>query len=320
MLCFTTALVAGFEPLEHTITEMLRPYYFLFEIYAVGYFVAVPFVLAYGSMKQEPASWKLRNNFMLIGLLPFLFVVLAVVILGHFGMRYINATDSTMIPINTTVLLPVVVTFLLAVTAYAVHQHRLFDIQFYIPWSKVRQRKTAFYRRIRGMIADIANLPSVNEAVSQLARTLGCAVALVDSKATVAAAGRYARPHDPDSARSTTEAESINTLAVRWGLKWRYSPRLTLHAGLGYDPRPTVNIDVSPNINMLRKIGLGLGGSFALKNGLRLDFAYQFIRGKRRDVSESKQDDLAPLGDTSVFEGEYSSRTHVIGIDLMGRF
>ncbi len=44
------------------------------------------------------------------------------------------------------------------------------------------------------------------------------------------------------------------------------------------------------------------------------------IGGKRRDVSESKQDDLAPLGDTSVFEGEHSSRTHVIGIDLMGRF
>jgi len=90
--------------------------------------------------------------------------------------------------------------------------------------------------------------------------------------------------------------------------------------GLGYDPSPTADIDVSPNVNMLRKIRLGLGGSFALKNGLRLDFAYQFIGGKRRDVSESKQDDLAPLGDTSVFEGEYSSRTHVIGIDLMERF
>lgn len=209
MLCFTTALVAGFEPLEHTITKMPGPYYFLFEIYAVGYFVAVPFVLAYGSMKQETASWRLRNKFMLIGLLPFLFVVLAVVILGHFEVRYINATDSTMIPTNTTVLLPVAVTFFLAVTAYAIHQHRLFDIQFYIPWSKVRQRKTAFYRRIRDMIAEIANLPSVNEAVSQLARTLRCPVALVDSKATVVAAAGTQDRMIQIPQEALLEAESI---------------------------------------------------------------------------------------------------------------
>ena len=130
---------------------------------------------------------------------------------------------------------------------------------------------------------------------------------IIQSNGTVANAGRNTFDND-------------DTLSVRWGLKWHYSPRLTLHAGLGYDPSPTADIDVSPNVNMLRKTRLGLGGSFALKNGLRLGFAYQFIRGKRRDLSESKQDDLAPLGDTSVFEGEYSSRTHVIGVNLMGRF
>ena len=130
---------------------------------------------------------------------------------------------------------------------------------------------------------------------------------IIQSNGTVANAGRNTFDND-------------DTLSVRWGLKWRYSPRLTLHAGLGYDPSSTADIDVSPNVNMLRKTRLGLGGSFALKNGLRLDFAYQFIRGHRRDVSESKQDDIAPLGDTSVFEGKYSSRTHVIGINLMERF
>ncbi len=130
---------------------------------------------------------------------------------------------------------------------------------------------------------------------------------IVQSNGTIANAGR-------------NTFDSDNTLSVRWGLEWRRSPRLTLHAGLGYDPSPIARIDVSPNVNMLRKIRLGLGGSLLLKNGLRLDFAYQFIRGRRRDISESKQDDIAPLGDTSVFEGEYSSRTHVVGVNLMGHF
>lgn len=130
---------------------------------------------------------------------------------------------------------------------------------------------------------------------------------IIQSNGTIANAGR-------------NTFDSDDTLSVRWGLKWRYSPRLTLHAGLGYDPSPTAELDVSPIATPHKKTRLGLGGSYMFKNGMRLAFAYQFIRGHRRDVSESKQDDLAPLGDTGVFEGEYSSRTHVIGIDLMGRF
>lgn len=130
---------------------------------------------------------------------------------------------------------------------------------------------------------------------------------IIQSNGTVANAGRNTFDND-------------DTLSTRWGLKWRYSPRLTLHGGLAYDPSPTKEIDVSPITTPHRKVRLGLGGSYMLKNGMRLAFAYQFVRGRPRDVSESKQDDIAPLGDTSVFEGEYSSRTHILGVNLTGRF
>jgi len=81
-------------------------------------------------------------------------------------------------------------TYFLVVTAYAIHQHRLFDIQFFIPWSKVRARKTAFYDRIRAMIAEVADLGTVREAVHRLSETLGCSVALVSTgKPVLAVAG-----------------------------------------------------------------------------------------------------------------------------------
>ncbi|TDJ70318.1 MAG: hypothetical protein E2O38_11780 [Proteobacteria bacterium] len=131
---------------------------------------------------------------------------------------------------------------------------------------------------------------------------------------------RSSSPMAPLLMLVATPSTVMTRCLVRWGLKWRYSPRLTLHAGLGYDPSPTAELDVSPIATPHKKTRLGLGGSYMFKNGMRLAFAYQFIRGHRRDVSESKQDDLAPLGNIGVFEGEYSSRTHVIGIDLMGRF
>ena len=107
-------------------------------------------------------------------------VVIAVLTLLHFGIKWINASIT----------FPIAITFFLVVTAYAIHQHRLFDIQFYIPWSKVRSRKTAFYGRIRAMIAELADLGSVREAVHRLADTLGCSVALVSTgKPVLAVAG-----------------------------------------------------------------------------------------------------------------------------------
>lgn len=130
---------------------------------------------------------------------------------------------------------------------------------------------------------------------------------IIQSNGTIANAGRNTFDND-------------DTLSVRLGLKWRYSPRLTLLAGLGFDPNPTAELDVSPIVTPHKKTRLGLGASYMFKNGMRLVFAYQYIRGHRRDVDESKQDNIAVLGDTNVFEGEYSSRTHVLGANLLGQF
>jgi DNA-binding protein Fis len=163
-------LVMGFEPLAYTYTKVPGPLYLLFEIYAVAYFGTSVLLLAYGSAKQDTPSKRLKNKLMLLGALPGFIVVVAVIGLQHYaGFR----------AFNTTVTLPIAITFFLAVTAYATHQHRLFDIEFYIPRSKVRARKTAFYDRIRAMVAEIADLGSVNQVMNRLADTLHCSAALV---------------------------------------------------------------------------------------------------------------------------------------------
>jgi DNA-binding protein Fis len=151
--------------------------YFLFEAYAILAFTFVIGLLLYGSLKQTTKQNRAKCQFMLLGMLPMAILVIVTVVLLHLDIRWFNST----------VTLPIAITFFLIVTAYATHQYRLFDIQFYIPWSKVRKRKTAFYRRIRGMIAEIADLPSVSEAISRLAHTLGCPVALLGGDGTVMA-------------------------------------------------------------------------------------------------------------------------------------
>lgn len=173
LLIFTPLLISGYERFEYgfgySATRLPGPLFFLFEFYAIGIFLAVIGLLVYGSMRQETIQRRAKNKVLLLAIVPMAAVVITVLCLLHFGIKWINAS----------VTFPIAITYFLIVTAYAVHQQRLFDIQFFIPWSKVRKRKTAFYDRIRAMVAEIADVGSVKQAIERLADTLRCPVALV---------------------------------------------------------------------------------------------------------------------------------------------
>lgn len=162
-------LVKGFEQIEHTATRIPGPIYFLFEIFAIVTSIGLIGLFCYGSLRQVTAQRRAQNTLLLVGILPALCVVVALIALLHFGIKTVNAT----------IILPFASTVFLVVCAYAIYQYRIFDIQFFIPWSKVRRRKTAFHKRIRQLIAEIADLPSANEAVTRISETLGCPVIML---------------------------------------------------------------------------------------------------------------------------------------------
>jgi len=185
LLVFTTRLIQGFETLEYnnfglSITRVPGPLYFLFELYVIGLLIGSIGILTHGARKQGAPRNRAKNLVLLAAIVPTTAAGLLVIGLLHFGIKWIN----------TSVIFPTTITFFLVLTAYATHQHRIFDIQFFIPWSKVRARKTAFYDRIRAMITEVADLGSVREAVLRLADTLRCPVALVSTaKPVLAVAG-----------------------------------------------------------------------------------------------------------------------------------
>src|SRR5207237_338090 len=80
---------------------------------------------------------------------------------------------------NSTVTTPLLFTLLLAAVGYAVHNKRLVELDFYLPWSKIRKRKTAFYASIQAMITEIADLRTVKGIVGHLSYTLECPVVLL---------------------------------------------------------------------------------------------------------------------------------------------
>jgi len=176
LLLTTDWVVADFQRYAYAIVRVPGPLYFLFEWYALPIFLSVIGMLYYGSRKQRTAVLRLKNRWMLIAIVPMCLVIGGVVSLLHLGVK---------LPFNTNVLSPIAVSYFLLVSAYAIHQYRLFDLQFFLPWSKVRRRQTAFYDRIRSLISEIADLRSPDKIVGQLAQAFTCPVALLSSGKTI---------------------------------------------------------------------------------------------------------------------------------------
>jgi len=179
LLLYTDQLIAGFEPFKYSIIRVPGSLYFLFETYAVVYLLATFVNLCYGARASRPNRiGRTRNRFWLVGLSPFVLMFVYLFIAGHFGWP----------KFTTTFHIPNAITFFLVVTTYAIHNHRLFDIEFFIPGTKLRKRKTAFYGRIQALIGEFAELRSVREAIARLAETLQCPAAVIGARKGVIAA------------------------------------------------------------------------------------------------------------------------------------
>lgn len=172
LLLFTDQLVVGFQPFRNTVLRVPGPLYSYFETYMTVYLSAAIVNLIYGARAgRASAIRRTRNRLWLLAIAPTGLLLVYLIVANHFGLA----------KVTSTIYMPITLTFFLVVTAYATHEHRLFDIAFFIPWSKVRKRKTAFYRRIERTIAEIADLRSVREVLSAVADTLRCSISLVGS-------------------------------------------------------------------------------------------------------------------------------------------
>lgn len=169
-------LITGFERHAYGIVRTPGPLYIGIEIYVLAIFILILGLLIYGSIRHSSRYQRLRNQWMLAAIIPMLVVIGTTLVLLHLG----NS------PMTSNVIGPVAISYFLIVASYATHHHRLFDITFFVPWSRLRKRQTHFYQRIRQLVAEIANLKSVDEIVAHLAECFSCPVALINDKRVIA--------------------------------------------------------------------------------------------------------------------------------------
>lgn len=173
-------LIVDFEPMAYTFTKVPGPLYFLWEAYVVIYLASTAVLLLHGAFRRGPAYRRLQNRLLLTGFVPLVVLSLSIIGLQRFGYRGFNATAT----------LPFTTTFLLIVAAYAVHQFRLLDVAFYVPWSKSRKHKTDLYSRLERTTREISQLESPWDVLERIANELRCRVALLGGPQPLSASPR----------------------------------------------------------------------------------------------------------------------------------
>lgn len=195
LLLATDYLVLGFQPFKNTILRIPGPWYFLFESYLVLYPVAALSLLAYGARGSRPSALgRARTRLWLFGLLPAGVLMVYLIVANHYGVA----------KLTSTIYFPLTLTFFLALATYAVHQYRLFDVAYFLPWSQVRKRKIALYKNIQRLAIESTEQRPIGQILEALAETIHCPVALIGGPQPLVA-GDAARSSGTTGSQPLTE-------------------------------------------------------------------------------------------------------------------
>ena len=182
LLIFTSALVAGVEPLgNYTYARVPGTLYWLYEFFVVASMVAITAFPILGLRSDREPTARNRCKLWVILSTPLAILILTILVLLHLGFRWFNATVTT----------PLLIALFLAAVGYAVHHHRPIDLNFYLPWSRLKKFKTRLYAQLVGFGRAIPRFRTIEQLLDRLATILGCPVALFGPRAPI-----YGTPAD----------------------------------------------------------------------------------------------------------------------------
>lgn len=171
MLWFTDDLIRGFMASGFSYTRVPGSLYPWFEMYAMGYLSFAFVTLVVATIFSNSKYNRKKNVITLCGITPVLLMPVIVIGLQSYGIQAFS------LPLWFALAL----SLFLIITAYAIYEHRLFDILVHLPWTKIYQRRTEFHNQIKAFISEVDKLPvfNIEEILSRLSKILNCGVAIV---------------------------------------------------------------------------------------------------------------------------------------------
>jgi hypothetical protein len=169
LLEFPPLLIASVEPLHgYTYTRVPGSLYPLVEVYSAATFT-IAFLPIRGLWEKENGRLRSQCQIWMLTAVPACLVLLTVLALLHFGIRWFNATLT----------LPIPMALLMGAIAYCLYNDRIIEPAWYFPFSKTRRLKRQLYANLQAIQQDEPALKSVSELLTKLTAALGCPVWLI---------------------------------------------------------------------------------------------------------------------------------------------
>lgn len=182
LLVSTPVLVAGIEPIgDYTYTRVPGPLFWMYEVFMLACLATITVLPAWGLWKDRDIAARNRCKLWIALSAPLVVLILMILALLHLGYRWFNAT----------VTVPLLLAMFLAAVGYAVHHHRLIDLNFYFPWSRLKKFKTRLYAQLVRFRRGIPRFRTIEQLLNRLAGILGCPVALIGPRISL-----YSMPGD----------------------------------------------------------------------------------------------------------------------------
>lgn len=152
MLVFSPWLIRDFVVFDYgigySVTRVPGHLYFLFELYVVCVFASVVGISFSGWKYQVTAKKRAQNGVFLAAIIPTALVMVLVIGLLHFDIKWINAS----------VTVPIAISYFLVVSAYGIHHRRFFDAHTHLDEIADLRRQLAQAREEARTARDHGNL------------------------------------------------------------------------------------------------------------------------------------------------------------------
>ena len=181
LLLFTPWIVAGFQDLNgYTSLRIPGPLMWMFDGFILASCLAAIFLPVWGLRTEQSSIARVQCKIWIATAMPLMVLVITIIVLLELKIRLFNATVTT----------PLLVALSLAAVGYALHNRRIVEPDFYIPWTKARKFKTKLYSNLAALGRDVHQYSTIQAALSRLSEILKCPLTFFGAE-TSALAGVY---------------------------------------------------------------------------------------------------------------------------------
>lgn len=199
---FTPLLMTGARDLGgYTATAIQGPFYWVYRTFLMSSLISLVLIPAIGLRGNRPESKRSQCKLWILAVSPLVLLIGVITYLLHLGIHRFNATVTT----------PLLIALFLGTLGYIVHNARVIELNFYIPWSSARRSKEGLYKKLNELSGELPHFECLQELLNRIANILGCPIALVLSDNSVFAATNLGKT---SSLPSTEQLRQFTRLTV----------------------------------------------------------------------------------------------------------